>query len=202
MPVTAPAVSLPAVTLADAFPTKRLPRALADMILIVGASLFVAAAAQVSIPLPFTPVPITGQTFAVLMTGLLLGSRRAALALALYLLEGTFGLPFFAGGAGGYVKLLGPTGGYLWSYPVAAFLTGLLAERGWERRPHGAALAMALGSLIVLTCGSLWLSFFVGGVAQGFQKGMLPFLPGDSVKIALAATLLPLGWRMVRRFEG
>jgi biotin transport system substrate-specific component len=203
IPVTAPSLTAPGNTLADALPLpRRLPRLLTDTLLIFGATLLIAVSARLSIHLPFTPVPITGQTFAVLLTGMLLGARRGGLALLLYLVEGTSGLPVFAGGGFGIAVLLGKTGGYLWSYPFAAALTGWLAERGWDRRPHGAALAMALGSLLILVAGSLWLSVFVGSLANGFLLGMLPFLPGDAAKLALAAALLPGGWALVRKLEG
>jgi biotin transport system substrate-specific component len=162
-----------------------------DVFLVLGASLVVAGLAQVSIPLPFTPVPITGQTLGVLLSGIVLGSRRAALAMALYLLEGTLGLPFFAGGRSG---LGGPTTGYLLSFPLAAFLTGLLAERGWDRKPLTAALAMLTGSLAIFTLGALWLSSFVGGAQKAFLLGVLPFLPGDLLKTTIAAGLLPTIW--------
>jgi biotin transport system substrate-specific component len=202
LPVTAPFVTAPGNTLADALLPRRLPRLLTDALLVLTGTLLIAASARLSIRLPFTPVPITGQTFAILLTGMLLGARRGGLALLLYLAEGAFGLPVFAGGGAGVGVLFGKTGGYLWSYPVAAALVGWLAQRSWDRRPHGAALAMALGSLLILITGSLWLSFFVGGVANGFLLGMLPFLPGDAVKLALAAALLPGGWALVRRIDG
>lgn len=169
-----------------------------DVLLVVGTSLVVAALAQVSIPLPFTPVPITGQTLGVLLSGVVLGSRRAALALGLYLLEGAVGLPFFAGGRSG---LGGPTTGYLLSYPLAAFLTGSLAERGWDRKPLTAALAMLCGSLVVFTLGATWLSAFVGGARRAFLLGVLPFIPGDLLKTALASGLLPTLWRWLGRHE-
>ncbi|HEX9919118.1 MAG TPA: biotin transporter BioY, partial [Pyrinomonadaceae bacterium] len=115
--------------------------------LVVAFSLFVALSAQVVIPLPFTPVPITLQTFAVLLTGALLGSRLGAAALMLYIAEGAIGLPFFRGGNGGWLYLaLSPTAGYLLAYPLAAFVTGLLAERGWDRKFLTAAAAIAIGS--------------------------------------------------------
>lgn len=192
-------------TLADVFlpaTNARLQAALADALLIAGASVLVAVCARISIPLPWTPVPVTGQTFAVLLIGMVLGPRRAALALLLYLLEGAAGLPVFAGGAAGVARLWGPTGGYLWSYPLAAAITGSLAVRGWDKRPHQSALAMFLGSLVVLTLGSLWLSFFVGGLAQGFARGFLPFLPGDVLKTLLAAGLFPGAWALVRKLRG
>lgn len=189
-------------TLAEALLTDRRSRSIAvNAALIVAASLLVAASARVVVPLPFTPVPFTGQTFGVLIVGMLLGSRRGALALALYLLEGSAGLPFFFGGSGGVSHLLGPTGGYLVSYPLAAALVGYLTERGWDRRPRGAALTMALGCLFILAVGSLWLSVFVGGIGSGFAKGMLPFLPIEAIKVVLAGGLLPGGWAILRRLQ-
>jgi biotin transport system substrate-specific component len=167
--------------------------------LVVAFSLLVALSAQVVVPLPWTPVPVTLQTFAVLLTGALLGSRLGALALFAYLLEGAAGLPFFSAGRGGAAHLLlSPTAGYLLAYPVAAFATGWLAERGWDRRYLPSAAAMALGSVVVLAGGWLGLLRFYAP-AQAFALGVAPFLAGDVVKIALAAAVLPSGWALVRR---
>ncbi|MBC8101151.1 MAG: biotin transporter BioY [Cytophagales bacterium] len=165
-----------------------------DAALIAAGSLLVAACARIVIPLPFTPVPVTGQTFAVLMVGMLLGARRGALSLLLYLGEGAVGLPVFAGGALGLARLIGPTAGYLWSYPIAACLMGFLAQRGWDRRPLLTAAAMLMGGGVILGMGTLWLAQFVGGWSAAFAKGWLPFLPGDVVKTLLATTLLPATW--------
>ena len=168
--------------------------------LVVAFSLFVALAAQVVVPLPWTPVPITGQTFAVLLTGALLGSRLGALALVAYLAEGAVGLPFFSGGAGGPQYLFfSPTAGYLFAFPVAAFVTGYLAERGWDRRLLTAAAAMALGSLVILAGGWAWLALSLRNGVEALRLGVAPFLVGDLVKIALAAAALPAGWALVRR---
>jgi biotin transport system substrate-specific component len=167
--------------------------------LVVGFSLLTALAAQVVVPLPWTPVPLTGQTFAVLLTGALLGSRMGALAMLAYLAEGAVGLPFFRGGAGGAAHLAGPTAGYLFAFPVAAYATGYLAERGWDRRFLTAAAAMALGSVLILACGWGWLTLFYRTAAEAFAAGVLPFLVGDVVKIALAAAALPAGWAILRR---
>jgi len=168
-------------------------------LLVVGFSLLTALAAQVVVPLPFTPVPLTGQTFAVLLTGALLGPRLGTLAMLAYLAEGAAGLPFFRGGAGGVGHLSGATAGYLCAFPAAAYATGYLAERGWDRRFLTAAAAMALGSLVVLACGWAWLALTLGSGAQAFRLGVAPFLPGDVVKIALAAAVLPSGWALLRR---
>jgi biotin transport system substrate-specific component len=199
------AIPLPSpLTLADVWrpPAARRHPLAADVFLILLGSALVALGAQLRIPLPFTPVPITGQTFAVLFTGAVLGSRRGALALLAYLAEGAAGLPVFAGGAGGAAHVLGPTGGYLLAYPLAAALTGWLAERGWDRSPARAFAVMALGSLVIFVLGVGWLSRFVGGLAPALVQGMLPFLPGDLLKNALAAALLPGGWAVVRRVHG
>ena len=167
--------------------------------LVVAFSLLTALAAQVVVPLPWTPVPLTGQTFAVLLTGALLGSRLGALAMAAYLLEGALGLPFFRAGAGGAAHFFGPTGGYLFAFPAAAYVTGLLAERGWDRRYLSAAAAMALGSLVILAGGWAWLTVLFRTAGEAFRLGVAPFLLGDIVKIALAAAALPAGWAILRR---
>jgi len=164
-------------------------------------SLLTALAAQVAVPLPFTPVPVTMQTFAVLLTGALLGSRLGALAMLLYLIEGASGLPFFASGAGGaHYLFLSPSSGYLISFPVAAFIVGFLTERGWDRRFLTAAAAMFIGSAVILLVGWAWLARFAG-VAQAFVLGVAPFLIGDVIKIALAAAVLPSGWAILRKFS-
>jgi biotin transport system substrate-specific component len=188
-----------AFTLADA----AWPRAglLLNALLIVGASLLTALAAQIAVPLPWSPVPVTGQTFAVLLTGAVLGARRAFLAQLLYLAEGAAGLPFFAGGAAGLVKLMGPTGGYLVAFPFAAALTGLLAERGWDRRFATMAAAMLLGSTVIFGLGLAGLSRFVP--ADGLlAAGLWPFVPGDLVKSALATLAFPGAWAWVHRRSG
>jgi biotin transport system substrate-specific component len=181
-------------TLADAV----LPPAglLRDALAVSVASLFIALCARLEIRLPFTPVPLTGSTLGVLYAGAVLGSRRGAAAVALYLLEGAAGLPVFAGGAAGAWHFAGPTGGYLLGFPVGAFVTGLLAERGWDRRPATAFAMTALGSLPILTLGAIGLSLFVPAGAV-LASGVLPFLPGDLIKSALAAGLLPFGWRLL-----
>jgi biotin transport system substrate-specific component len=179
-----------------------------DAALVVGFSLLLALSAQISLPLPFSPVPVTAQTLVVLLTGALLGSRLGALAILAYLAEGLAGLPVFAGGrsawspsALGVPVIIGPTAGYLLSWPLAAFLVGWLAERGWDRRPATMALAMLLGTLVIYTGGLLVLAFYVP--ASGLlAAGLLPFLPGDLAKIAIAAAVLPGGWALLRRAEG
>ncbi len=172
---------------------------LTDAALIVLGSLLVAALAQVRIVLPFTPVPITGQTFAVLLIGAVLGSRRGAAAIGLYIAEGALGLPFFAGGAG-WAALAGPTGGYLLGFIAAAYLVGLLTERGLDRRFQTALPAFLLGAVVIYTFGLLGLARFVG-FQKAFMAGMVPFLAGDALKVVLAGSLLPAAWKFVRGFE-
>ncbi|MFN8589152.1 MAG: biotin transporter BioY [Candidatus Eisenbacteria bacterium] len=179
-------------TLADV----ALPRAgwLQNVLLVVAASLLTAAAAQVEIRLPWTPVPVTGQTFAVLLTGIVLGARRAFMAMALYLLEGAAGLPFFAGGAAGVAALVGPSGGYLIAFPYAAFVTGLLAEKAWDRKPLTMFFTMLLGSTLIFALGLAQLSRFVPA-NQLVGAGLAPFVLGDVIKSALAAAAFPLAWK-------
>ena len=164
--------------------------------LVFAFSLLTALAAQVSIPM--RPVPITGQTFAVLLTGALLGSRLGAAAMIAYLMEGAVGLPFFSGGRGGIGHILGPTGGYLVAFPAAAFITGAFAENGWDKRFLSAAAAMAVGSVLIILAGWAWLTQFMPATVA-FTAGVKPFIIGDIVKIALAAALLPVGWKLLNR---
>lgn len=184
------------LTLADI----AMPRAgaLANTLLVVGASLVTALAAQVAIPLPWSPVPMTGQTFAVLLCGAVLGPRRAFAAQVLYLAEGIAGLPVFAGGLAGAAVFAGPTGGYLAAFPFAAAVTGALAGRGWDRRFPTMLAAMLLGSVVIFALGMAWLSRFVPAGAL-LAQGLLPFVPGDLVKSSLAALAFPAAWRAVHR---
>jgi len=162
-------------------------------------SIVVALSAQVSIRLPFTPVPVTGQTFAVLLAGALLGSRFGALALLFYLLEGAGGLPVFAGASAGAWHLVGPTGGYLFGFVLAAFAVGWLAERGWDRSFGKAVLAMLAGEVLIYACGLFWLARFVPAGAL-LSAGLAPFIAGDVAKLFLAAAVMPAGWKMLQAF--
>ena len=159
-------------------------------------SLLTALAAQIVIPIG--PVPITGQTFAVLLTGALLGSRLGAMAMIIYLVEGASGLPFFYGGHGGFSHILGPTGGYLVAFPAAAFVTGAFSENGWDKRFFTAVVAMFVGSVIIILAGWAGLSQFMRPTVA-FQTGVIPFIIGDIIKILLAAAVLPTGWLLLKR---
>lgn len=172
-----------------------------DGVLIVAFSAFMALCARISIPLPGTPVPITGQTLALLLTGAILGPRRGALAMVLYLAEGAMGLPVFAPSAvlpQGIGRLLGPTGGYLFSYPLVAALVGWLATRGWDRHIPSALLMFLVGNVVVYLFGVSWLHLFRGtfGQLSVMWAGVYPFLLGDAIKIGLAALALPGAWAL------
>jgi len=159
---------------------------------ILAGSLLIALGAQLEIRLPFTPVPITGQTLAVALVGMALGARNGAAAAVAYLCQGAAGLPVFAGGASGIHHFAGPTAGYLLGFVVSAASAGFLCERGWDRNPLRAAAALLLSSLWVFLIGSIVLAFHVGGIVPAVQAGVLPFVPGDLVKCAIAASALPL----------
>ena len=166
--------------------------------LVIVFSLFIAASAQFAIHIG--PVPITGQTFAVLLTGALLGSRLGAAAVIAYLIAGAVGLPFFAGGGGGLIRFFGPTAGYLVAFPAAAFITGAFAEHGWDKRYETAVAAMAIGSAIILLGGWAWYAVLTNTPpVAAFKLAVLPFLVGDVVKIALAAAVLPTGWALLKK---
>jgi biotin transport system substrate-specific component len=160
------------------------------------------AAAQVSIPLPFTPVPFTMQPMVVLLAGAALGSRLGMTSQLCYLALGLAGLPVFAASPlpQGVARLIGPTGGYLMSYPLAAFAAGYLAERGFDRRYLTSVLAMAAGLAIVFASGVTWLAVGVPhvGLSAAIASGLVPFLPADIVKLFVAATVLPAAWRFLR----
>jgi biotin transport system substrate-specific component len=168
-----------------------------DALRIAAANILLILCAQIAIPLPFTPVPVTGQTLGVMLIGVIFGARRGAIATALYLFEGAAGLPVFQPyGAPGAARLLGPTAGYLWAYPAAVFITGWLAERTptlqeaksqWRR---SAALFGALlpGQMLIFACGCAWLANLMGWTAA-IERGLLPFLPGEVLKIAAALAI-------------
>ncbi len=165
-------------------------------VLVVLGSALIALAAQLAIPLPGSPVPVTGQTFAVLLVGAALGPRFGPVSVALYVVEGLIGLPVFTGGTSGATRIAGPTGGYLAGFVLAAFVVGFLAERGWDRRIWTCVLAMLAGEVVIYVFGLAGLSRF--SLPNGvIEAGLLPFLIGDAYKVALATIALPAAWRFL-----
>lgn len=170
-----------------------------DAATVMGGSLLMALAAHVAVPLPFSPVPVTGQTFGVLLLGAALGARRGALSLVLYLIEGAIGLPVFAPGVlPGPAHLLGPTAGYLMAFPAAAFLLGWVAERGGSRSVWRLAAAMLLAEAVIFAGGVGWLRAVTRApIETVLHMGFYPFLPGELMKSLLAALALPAAWRLM-----
>jgi biotin transport system substrate-specific component len=173
-------------------------RAALDVLLVVGASAIIAIAAQIAIPIPGTVVPLTMQPLAVLLVGVTLGSSRGAAAAALYLLEGFSGLPVFAQGHGGPLWLAGPTAGYLFSYPFAAFLAGWFSQRGWGSTTLRAVAGMLVALGVIYLGGWSWLAAFTGAHAA-WLGGVRPFILADIVKVAIGASLLPQLQRLIGR---
>lgn len=181
------------VTLADmVFPRAGVMR---DAVLVISFSILTALCARIS--LWIGPVPITGQTFGVLLAGAFLGSHRGALSQLTYVAVGATGIPFWfaPGGAPGIARLMGPTGGYLLGFVAMAFVVGWLAERGWDRRAATAALAMLAGSAAMYIFGLSWLAHFFPETV--LKVGLYPFIPGDLLKIALAVLVVSGGWRLL-----
>jgi biotin transport system substrate-specific component len=167
---------------------------------VVAVALLTAVAAQIRFPLPFTPVPITGQTFVVVLGGAVLGMRAGAASQLLYLALGAVGLPVFTEASGGWQVFQGATGGYLVGFVFAAALVGWLAEQRYDRRFTTAVWLFALGNLVIYAFGVPWLMVVTGwGLTEALAKGVVPFLVGDLLKIAAAAGLTPAAWRLLGR---
>ncbi len=169
---------------------------------VVGGSLLVAGLAQLSIKLPFTPVPITGQTLGILLVGASLGPGLGALSLGLYLLEGAVGLPFFAEHSSGMdlLRFASATGGYLWGFVLAAAMVGWLARLGWDRSLRSAIGVFLIGEVVVYAIGVPWLMAAAHlPLQKGLEFGLYPFVIGDTVKLFVAAGLLPAAWKVVGR---
>jgi len=173
-------------------------RAAANMLLVIAGSALIAVAAQIAIPLPFTPVPLTLQPLAVLLVGVVLGSARGAAAASLYLLEGASGLPVFAQGHGGIFWLAAATAGYLYSYPLAAWTAGWFSERGWGSTVVRSVCGMLVALGAIYAGGWAWLAL-ISGARAAFTMGIAPFIVADIIKIALGAALLPFAQRAIAR---
>ena len=171
-----------------------------DIVLVITGALFLYLTARIAIPVQGSPVPITGQTFGVLLVGGALGFRRGLLAVMLYVLLGVVGLPFFAEGKGGLVVIWGATGGYLIGFVVAGAVVGRLSELGWDRHIGGALGAMLIGSVLIYLVGLPWLMVVTGSsLVETIDKGLRPYLVGDALKLALAAVIFPSAWWFVGR---
>jgi biotin transport system substrate-specific component len=193
MSTTSTAVRRSPVVLADLLPGE----AVRDVLLVLAAAGFVGAMAQVVIPFPWTPVPFTGQTLAVLTAGAALGAPRAVAAMLLYAAAGVIGVPWFADGASGFG---GPSFGYILGFVLAAMVVGWLASRGADRSPLRAVPAMLLGTVLIYLIGVPWLMADLDvGLVKALDLGVRPFLGTDALKVLLAAGLLPAAWRLAAR---
>ena len=183
-------------TLADTVwsPAGSAPATRAIVLALIGTALLTLSA---KIQVPFWPVPMTMQTFVVLVLGMAYGWRLAGATVLLYLAQGAIGLPVFAAG-GGIAYLAGPTGGYLAGFLLAAVAVGWLAEHGWDRSVLRTLAAMLIGTAIIFACGIAWLGTLIG-LPQAISAGLVPFLLGEAVKIALATAILPFAWRLLQR---
>ena len=168
-------------------------------ILSLAGSALIALCAQVSVP--FYPVPVTMQTFAVILIGLTYGWRLGGITVALYLVEGAIGLPVFAGGKGGMIVLMGPTAGYIYGFFLAAVVCGWFAERGFDHSYLKLIVPLLAGNILLYTSGLIWLGNFIGWDKPVLDLGLYPFIPGDLLKIAMAAVLLPTAWKYVDRIK-
>jgi biotin transport system substrate-specific component len=192
------------LTIADFFVpirvSERLNARVRDIALVVAGALFIYLTARIAIPIPGTPVPITGQTFGVLLVGGALGLRRGLAATALYVLLGVAGLPFFAEGQGGLSVIGSVRGGYLIGFIAAGAVVGRLAELGWDRHIGGALGAMLVGSVVIYAVALPWMKVVTGwSLEETIARGLTPFLVGDIIKLVLAAVLFPAAWWVVGR---
>jgi biotin transport system substrate-specific component len=175
---------------------------LTDAVLVLGGAGLVGLAAQISFHLGFTPVPITFQTFAVLLVGASLGSLLGATSLVVYLVLGAVGVPWYSSQSHGWHVVTGPTGGYLVGFIVAAAVTGWLAERHWDRRFSSSVTAMLTATVIIYAFGAVWLHHKLGvNWNTTLLDGVYPFVPGDLVKLYGAAAALPSAWKLVNRLK-
>ncbi len=190
---TASVTSRPGVVLADLLPVSRVR----DIALVVGGAALTGIAAQISVPVPGSPVPVSGQTFAALLVGTALGARRGFLSLALYAVAGMAGMPWFAEGQSGYAM---PSFGYILGMLLAATVVGGLARRGADRSALRTAGSMAVGSVIIYAVGVPYLALATGmSLSQAVAAGLTPFLIGDALKAALAMGALPAAWKLISR---
>jgi biotin transport system substrate-specific component len=179
------------------------PSLLTDALLVLSGTALVALCAQISVKLPFTPVPVTGQTFAVCLVGASLGATRGVASLSLYFLIGILGAPVYAHHDSGWDVITSASGGYIVGFVAAAAVTGALAEHGWDRRFSSAVGAMLTGNVVIYLVGLPWLAVVLNtNLEKTLEYGLYPFVPGDLFKLYCAAALLPAAWRGVRYLDG
>jgi len=171
---------------------------LADAAILLAFNALLVLTSYIAINVPFSPVPITGQTFGVLLVAMALGRVRGTAVVLAYLAEGAMGLPVFAGGTAGFIKFMGPTGGYLIGFAVTAYVVGYLADCGWDRRYVTSLAAMLVGTILIFVCGLIWLATLVP-TDMILTMGLYPFIPGALIKLALASVILPSVWKLTRR---
>ncbi len=166
-----------------------------ELVPVLSAVILISVLSQIIIPA--NPVPFTGQTLGILMTAGVLGRKKGMLAVLTYILLGTMGMPFFAGGYFGLARLAGPTGGYLTGFIAATFLVGTLSDKGYCSTFRSSVLSMTAGSIVIYAIGVLWLSNFTGW-ENVLSAGVIPFIPGDIIKVIIASSLVPAGSRLIK----
>ena len=181
-------------------PRKSVSNQVINAALVLGASWLIAISAQISFHIPFSPVPVTGQTLIILLSGIILGKTRGVAAVGLYLLQGAAGLPFFAGGKSGLAALAGPTGGYLFGFLAGVYIVGLLSELRHNRSIFQAATALVVGNIVIYIFGLVWLAQFVGEF-QALSLGLYPFLVGDLIKILSGLMIVGGSDTLISRFN-
>jgi len=171
-----------------------------NVVLVIAGSMLITLSAKISIPLSFSPVPVTMQTLAILLIGTLYGSKRGSLTVLAYISQGVMGIPVFAKAGSGFAYLLGPTGGYLVGFVFAAYITGYFAEKGWGRSFWKTALAMTIGTSFIFILGVSWLSLSIG-LGKAVMIGLVPFVIGAITKIVIANALIPSGWKILEKLN-
>ncbi len=188
-------------TYADIFlPIGKKSTMLYNIVLVISGSILITLSAKISIPLSFSPVPVTMQTLAILLIGTLFGSKRGSLTVIAYISQGIMGIPVFAKAGSGFAYLMGPTGGYLIGFVFAAFITGYFAEKGWDRSFWKTTYAMTIGTSFIFIFGVFWLSFFIG-FDKAVMVGFVPFIIGAIIKIIIADALIPPGWKILEKLN-
>lgn len=188
-------------TYADIFlPVGKKFTMLYNIVLVVAGSILITLSAKISIPLSFSPIPVTIQTLVILLIGTIYGSKRSSLAVLVYISQGIIGIPVFAKTGSGFAYLLGPTGGYLIGFVFAAFITGYFAEKGWDRSFWKTSLAMTIGTSFIFIFGVGWLCSF-HGFSKAVMVGFVPFIVEAIITIIIAITLIPSGWKILEKLN-